>query len=169
MIKGALSRLGFQAVVVPEITTLPQCSRCSSCASRRELIFLDRYISSQTSQRRIAQTVSCIQSPLFRRLPLHIQWLQLRKIPEMIQQGASPTVTYRDILAASGEVNARHMSKRRAGCWPVGVRGEGRQMDLCRNIVNHVMIVRRQSDRDLPYAFDPFWCCWLWRATVSHD
>ena len=25
IIKGALSRLGFQAVVVPEITTLPQC------------------------------------------------------------------------------------------------------------------------------------------------
>ena len=25
MIKGALSRLGFQAVVVPEITVLPQC------------------------------------------------------------------------------------------------------------------------------------------------
>lgn len=30
IIKGALSRLGFQAVVVPEITTLPQCEQSSS-------------------------------------------------------------------------------------------------------------------------------------------
>ena len=50
IIKGALARLGFQAVVVPEITTLPQCTPLVHHQLARSLI-VRRYIPSQAAQR----------------------------------------------------------------------------------------------------------------------
>ena len=48
----------------------------------------------------------------------------------MVQQGTTAIVADRDILAPRREVDACHMSERSAVRRPVGVRGEGGQVDL---------------------------------------
>lgn len=62
--------------------------------------------------------------------PLYVPRSLHREVPEMIQEGTSSTVADSHILAAGGEVEARHMAERCAGCWPVREDSERWEVNL---------------------------------------
>ena len=125
IIKGALARLGFQAVVVPEIATLPQCT--PRCCSSDTITHKSAQVLFKSSSQK-AHSAQCIVDLVWRN---NYAASKLREISKVVQQCAASTVSDCDVLAPSREVDARHVPEWGALCWPVRVRGEGRQVDLC--------------------------------------